>query len=105
MNKMEQRRLELHNRLLDILGSNNVYYQPPSTVNMSYPAIVYSRDNINNIYADDDVYNQTRNYQITVIDRDPDSIIVDKISRIKRIKFTRHYTTNNLNHDVFNIHY
>lgn len=105
MNKMEQRRLELHNRLLDILGSNNVYYQPPSTVNMSYPAIVYSRDNINNIYADDDVYNQTRNYQITVIDRDPDSIIVDKISRIKRIKFTRHYTKNNLNHDVFNIHY
>lgn len=105
MNKMEQRRLELHNRLLDILGSNNVYYQPPSNVNMSYPAIVYSRDNINNIYADDDVYNQTRNYQITVIDRDPDSIIVDKISRIKRIKFTRHYTSNNLNHDVFNIHY
>lgn len=105
MNKMEQRRLELHTMLQNIVGNNNVYYQPPSTITMKYPAIVYARSNINNIYADDDVYNQTRDYQITVIDKDPDSLVVDKISRVKRIKFVRHFASDNLNHDVFSIHY
>lgn len=105
MNKMEQRRLELHTMLQNIVGNNNVYYQPPSTITMTYPAIVYTRSNINNIYADDDVYNQTRDYQITVIDKDPDSLIVDKISRVKRITFVRHFASDNLNHDVFSIHY
>lgn len=105
MNKLEQRRLELHDSLVGILESNNVYYQPPSTINLKYPAIVYSRSGIDNVFANDDVYNQNREYQITVIDYDPDSKIVDKVSRVKRIKFVRHYASNNLNHDVFSINY
>lgn len=104
-NKMEERRLELHEQLVSILGSNNVYYQPPSTVSMKYPAITYSRKTINNIHANDEVYNQTREYQITVIDKDPDSVIVNKMSLVKRIKHVRHYSSDNLNHDVFNLHY
>ena len=30
------RRLKLHEELCDILGSRNVYFQPPETVKMKY---------------------------------------------------------------------
>lgn len=88
-----------------ILGSRNVYYQPPSTIQMNYPAIVYSRSNIQNTFADDSVYTQSYAYEVTVIDRDPNSEIVEKVSALPMCKFDRHFITSNLNHDVFTLHY
>lgn len=99
------KRLELHEMLCDVLGSRNVYYQPPSTVKMKYPAIVYSREDIENTSADNVTYKQDHNYRITVIDSDPDSEIVHKVSRIPRILFDRHFASENLNHDVFTLYY
>lgn len=98
-------RLQLHEELVNILGSRNVYFQPPESVKINYPAIIYARDSINNTFADDEVYNQTRSYSITVIDSDPDSEIVDKVSRMKTCRHNRHFTADNLNHDVFIIYY
>lgn len=98
-------RLQLDEELRIILGSNNVYYQPPESVRMSYPAIVYSRSDIDNTFADDNVYFQSHFYNITVIDKNPDSIIVEAISRMKNIRYDRHYTAEGLNHDVFTIFY
>lgn len=98
---MKTRRLELHKVLVTTLGSKNVYYQPPESIKMSYPAIVYSRSDIDNTFADDQVYNQVHSYEITVIDKDPDSEIVDKVSKLPMCRFNRHYTSENLNHDVF----
>lgn len=98
-------RLELHEILCDILGSRNVYYQPPESVKMSYPAIVYARANVYNEFADDDVYKQSHAYTLTVIDFDPDSEIVSAVSKLPRCRFDRHYAYNNLNHDVFTIYY
>lgn len=99
------RRLELHEVLCNVLGSRNVYYQPPASVKMQYPAIVYSRKDIYNRHADDDVYKQDHAYDVTVIDRNPDSLIVEEISRLPKCRFDRHYTADNLNHDVFTIYY
>lgn len=99
------RRLELHEVLCNVLGSRNVYYQPPASVKMQYPAIVYSRKDIYNRHADDDVYKQDHAYDITVIDQNPDSLIVEEISRLPKCRFDRHYTADNLNHDVFTIYY
>lgn len=98
-------RLELHELLCGKLGSRNVYFQPPASVHMKYPAIVYSRQSIDNRFADDSVYRQTRSYKITVIDKNPDSDIVDRISNIPKIKFNTHFTSDNLNHDVFTLNY
>ena len=52
-------RTDLQAMLEQILGSRNVYYQPPASVQMNYPAIVYSRKNIENSHADDAVYIQS----------------------------------------------
>lgn len=96
-------RLELHEMLCEVLGSRNVYFQPPESVKMKYPAIVYSRSDISNTYADDTSYLTSKEYLITVIDKDPDSEIPDRISKLPLCRFDRHYTADNLNHDVFTI--
>ena len=98
-------RLELHELLCETLGSRNVYFQPPESISMNYPAIVYSRSRIDNTFADNTVYKQKVSYEITVIDEDPDSEIVKKVSLIPMCRFDRHFTSNNLNHDTFTIYY
>ncbi len=101
MAKMMNDRLELHELLCQILGSREVYFQPPESVKMKYPAIVYSRNRIENVSADNVIYKQDVSYSIMVIDRDPDSEIVEKVSRIPHILYDRSYVADNLNHDVF----
>ena len=98
-------RLELHEKLCELLGSRNVYFQPPASVRMNYPAIVYSRNRIANVHADNEVYNQTYSYSLVVIDEDPDSEIVMKVSKLPRCSFDRHYVADNLNHDSFTLYY
>lgn len=98
-------RLELHEVLCSILGSRNVYFQPPESVKLKYPAIVYSRSNLNNNFADDSVYSQRVEYQVTLIDSDPDSSFIEPLSRLKFCRFDRHYTSDNLNHDVFSLYF
>lgn len=98
-------RLQLQTELEELLGSRNVYFQPPASVRMQYPAIVYSRSNIENRHADNNVYMQSYFYEITVINEDPDSEIVEKVSKLPTCRFDRHYKADNLNHDVFTLYY
>lgn len=98
-------RLDLQTFLENLLGSRNVYYQPPESIKMSYPAIVYERDNIRNDFANNFVYMQLHSYQITVIDYDPDSEIVKRVSALPMCSFSRHFVSDNLNHDVFRLYY
>lgn len=103
MAKMMNDRLALHELLCKKLGSRNVYFQPPESVKMKYPAIRYSRNRIENTSADNIVYKQAVSYTITVIDRDPDSAIVERVSTIPHIMYDRSYIADNLNHDVFRL--
>lgn len=99
----ESRRLMLHETLCDILGSRNSYFQPPETVNMKYPAIVYGLDDIPSTHADNGVYLRCRKYRLTLIDHDPDSEIVGKIADLPYCAFNSSYQKDNLNHFVFTI--
>ena len=98
-------RLELHEELVNILGSRNVYFQPPESIKIKYPAIIYSRSDIDNTFADNGVYLQDYAYQITVIDSNPDSEIDKRMSLFPKTNFNRHFTSDNLNHDVFTTYY
>lgn len=98
---MENSRIKLQNILEEILGSRNVYFQPPENIKMKYPAIVYTRSDIKNTYADNEVYKQDNVYQITVIDANPDSDIVKKISKLPMCRYNRNFKSDDLNHDVF----
>ena len=98
-------RIELQDLLENILGSRNVYFQPPASVHIDYDAIVYSRKNIENTFANNSVYKQNDAYEIIAIYEDPDSDLPRKLSKLPLCSFDRHYTADNLNHDVFTLYH
>ena len=94
-------RLQLH-QLLETF-TDNVYFQPPTNIQLKYPCIIYKRDFAETKFADDNPYNYTKRYMITIIDQDPDSDIPDKVASMPMSLFNRFYTAENLNHDVYNV--
>lgn len=98
-------RLQLQAKLEELLGSPNVYFQPPATVSMNYPAIVYKRDFAESQFADNNPYRTDKRYQLTVIDKNPDSVIPDKVRWLPMCVFERHFTSAGLNHDIFNLYF
>lgn len=98
-------RSSLQSLLEDILESENVYFQPPSNLQMAYPAIVYKRDDIDATFADNAPYCLTQRYLVTVIDRNPDSEIPIKVALLPMCLFNRMFVSGNLNHNVFILHF
>ena len=99
-------RLDLHEELCEVLGSRNVYYQPPASVQMKYDAIRYSLSGKNLKRADDAIYRITNEYSGVYITRDPESTIPDKLLyHFKMISFGSPYTADNLTHFPFTIYY
>ena len=101
----EEKRLELQKKLEDILGSRNVYFQPPSNVRLKYPAIVYTRTGLDPIRADNAIHKLTAEYEVVVIDTAPNSKYVYDIAVLPRCRHTRHYEQDNLNHDAFRLYF
>jgi hypothetical protein len=98
-------RLQLQTMLENLLGSRNVYYNPPESIKMKYPAIVYSRGRIDTTHANNAVYSLHNGYSLTYIDEDPDNETVDKIAALPRCRFDRFFVSDNLNHYTFTIYY
>ena len=98
-------RLNLHEELCNLLGNRNVYFQPPPSLIMKYPCIVYERARLNTTFADNLPYKIDKVYYVTFIDSDPDSDIPDKLSHFPQTVFNRHYVADNLYHDQFRITY
>lgn len=102
----ESKRVMLHQILIDLLGSENVYFQPPESVRLSYPCIVYSRQNGDSQYADNINYKFFYRYQVTYIDRDPDNDFPEKmLKRFPMCIYDNHFVVDNLNHEVFNLYF
>jgi len=99
------RRLLLHQILSNTLGSGYVYFQPPETLKINYPCIVYKRSSAITKFANDFPYICEMRYQVIVIDENPDSEIPEKIAALPKCIFDRHYIMGNLNHDVYEIYY
>jgi hypothetical protein len=99
------RREDLQSLLEDLLGSENVYFQPPTNVQMSYPCITYKRDGIRPAFADNAPYRLTTRYLVTLLTEDPDNEVVEKIAALPMCSHNRFFTKDRLNHDVFALHY
>ena len=98
-------RLDLQTALAGLQDGVQVYFQPPSNVSMVYPAIVYNRDIRHVSYADNEIHSQTHRYQVTVIDRDPDSLLPDLVGDMPMSTRIRHFTTEGLHHDIFYVYF
>lgn len=102
---MAKKRLELHEKLCEILGSRNVYFSTPSGIKMKYPCIMYSESNAGANFADNLKYLKYKRYSLIVIDRDPDSEIPDRVLDLPYCTSDRNYVVSGLNHFAFTLFY
>lgn len=98
-------RESLHQLLCEVLGSDNVYYQPPETIKLVYPCIIYSREGYDNSFSSNTVYLCRKKYSITVITKSPKDDIPDLLNVLPYVRHSRHYVVDNLYHDVFDLYY
>ena len=98
-------RTELDDTLRAILGTGNVYFQPPESTKTKYPCIIYEKSDYFARHADNIKYQLHKRYTIKVIYKDPDYRASDEIIKLPMCSFDRHYTQDNLNHDIFIIYW
>lgn len=101
----DPRRLELQALLRELLGSGNVYFQPPTNIQMDFPCIIYRKNDVDMFHANNFPYKDCVRYQLIVVDPDPDSVLNDKIRSLPMCAYDRSYTADELNHDVYNLYF
>lgn len=106
-----RRRTDFHQILCKILDcpvtgkSCRVFFQPPASIQLTYPCIVYNFEDIDNDYANNTKYISTRRYSVILIDKNPDSEYIELLNQLPLAEYDRHYTSDNLYHDVFSIYF
>lgn len=100
-------RESLQSKLEAILGSRNVYFQPPETTKMHYPCFVYERSALSVKLADNGKYNKYIRYQVMYITKEPDTndVISNILDSFDYIRYSRHFIIDSLHHEVFDLYY
>lgn len=88
-----------------VLGTRNVYFQPPASLKIKYPAIIYEFERMKVDKADNIPYKKGKCYSVTLIHDDPDNEVVDELLNIPYSSLDRTFKTDNLYHYVFEIFY
>lgn len=97
---MANDRLTLQSKLEEILGSRNVYYNPPENQKMNFPCIVYNRSYIEPIHADNTAYLDYTTYKITVVSKDPDHFAIKAILDLPMTKYSANFVKSGFYHNV-----
>lgn len=79
----------------------HVYYRPPESIKLVYPCIVYSRNDFDTRYANNRIYKDMAQYTVTVMDKDPESPLVDILRTAEYCRMTSEFTVDNVHHFVF----
>lgn len=98
-------REKLHELLKELLGSGNVYYQPPENELMKYPAIRYTKSDIDKRTANNIAYSLNDCYELIVMDYEPDNPVIKKLLALPYCSYDRNYKADNLEHDVLTLYY
>lgn len=99
-------RAALQSLLVNILGTNSVYFQPPTGFQLKYPCIVYHLDDISVQHANNKPYRLTHRYSVTYMDtKNPNAKIIDALISLKLASFNTQFITDNVYHTVFTIYF
>ena len=72
---------------------------------MKYPCIIYARNPNLKEFANDRSYIIRQGYTVTVIDKNPESLIADNLDNdFVYCSITQHYVVDNLNHTILNLY-
>lgn len=115
---MERRSDLLIQELKDLLGTDEVYFQPSAVAGdgsdeayiftgIDYPCFILERTRAFQPHASDKNYLFRPGYQVTYINRDePDPEMLEAVmQRFPHCAYDRHFVSDNLHHDVFMIYY
>lgn len=101
-------RIDLQYELERILGSRNVYFQPPEYIKLKYPCIIYSLANFSNKNANDKKYIKYKKYTLTLVLQEYTDIIADdlvnKILDLQYCFFDRSFISGNMYHYTFDLY-
>ena len=97
-------REDLKKALRTILGSKEVYFQPPESIKLTYPCIIYELGDYNSIHADNGKHHINDQYSITLITKQPDETISKEILKLPMCGFNRVFINDGLYHYVFIIY-
>ena len=108
MSNLVEERLKLHTILTDIMkkysSDARVFFKPDSNVKLKYPCIIYSREGDQSRHADNVIYFNNTEFQITVIDRDSDSEVVnDILNALVLARRSNEYVSDGLYHYIITI--
>lgn len=100
----KERRLQFQAELETICP--NVYFQPPETMKLQFPCIVYFKTNVMVLRANNNVYKNSQSYTVTYVTKDPDSEVpFDILRHFKYTKIDSFYKSENMNHTKLTIFY
>ncbi len=100
---MAKNRLELQTLLEELLGSRNVYFQPPQNVKLRFPCIIYDFAKFQTTKADNKDYLRSKRYDVLLIHNDPDNDMVEKLEDLDYCDLDRSYKSDNLYHYAFTL--
>ena len=98
-------RATLTAKFKEILGSDNVYFNPPTSVSMKYPAIRYKLYDFREINANNKKYLIIPEYTVTLITKNPEDPAILKLEKLGYCTFDRSYIADNLYHYVYRIYH
>lgn len=99
-------RLKLHQELCELLGSKNVYFDPPESIKLKYPCFIYSKESPVTRSANNKMYFYMDSYNLIYIDANPDNDMTEKVfSRFSYVRSGSSYVSDNLHHYTFDIYY
>lgn len=99
-------RLQLQSEFEELLGSTNVYYQPPSNSSIKYPCIIYELSSTDTIPADNKKYVKTNRYHVKHIYKSLDNELKNAIlDKFMMISHDNRMKVDGLYNDDFTLYY
>lgn len=102
----------LHDLLCNVLPGpfpekegDHCYFQPPADIQLYYPCIIYNYANDLDIFADNQHYQHSKRYSVTIIDEDPDSQISNELIKLPYCSSDRNFVVDGLCHFVYTLYY
>lgn len=102
---MEANRLALREILSKVMvdcgEEPKLYYQPPESMRLEYPCMIYHLKDMSSNYADNRPYMKLISFDITYVTRSPSSSVPVAMTDQSLMSFDRYYTADNLHHYAY----
>ena len=93
---------DLYTQLKDIV--DYVYFQPPESVKLQYPCVIYSLKDIKARKADNMPYTTSLGYSLLFMTKDPKDERIISFMNLEHCKFDRYYSADNVHHYSYTVY-